>query len=180
MKNFLALLMLALPLTVTAATPSPYAGQETRQIKALSADERENLLAGRGMGFAMAAELNGYPGPAHVLELSRELGLNADQRSKTDTLYKYMERRAKNFGRQLVDAEQALDVLFASKRITPVLLTEALTRIGELQSRVRAAHLEAHLEQTRILTPEQIALYIKLRGYAAAAPAAGAGHQHKH
>lgn len=180
MKTLFCLLVLLAPALAGAASPSPYAGQETRQIKALSAEDRENLLAGRGMGYAMAAELNGYPGPAHVLELSRELGLNADQRAKTDTLFKSMERRAKNFGRQLVDAEQALDVLFASKRITPVLLTEAVTRIGELQSRVRAAHLEAHLEQTRILTPEQIALYIKLRGYGAAAPAAGGGHQHKH
>ena len=174
------LLVLLAPALAGAATPSPYASQETRQIKALSAEERENLLTGRGMGYAMAAELNGYPGPVHVLELSRELGLNADQRSKSDTLFKSMERRAKNFGRQLVDAEQALDVLFASKRITPSLLTEALTRIGELQARVRTAHLEAHLEQTRILTPEQVALYIKLRGYAVAAPASGAGQQHKH
>jgi hypothetical protein len=53
-----------------AASPSvsPYAGQAGREIKALSREEVEGLLAGQGMGYAKAAELNRYPGPAHVLE----------------------------------------------------------------------------------------------------------------
>ena len=39
-------------------------------IKSLSQDDQSALLAGRGMGLARPAELNGYPGPAHVLELA--------------------------------------------------------------------------------------------------------------
>jgi hypothetical protein len=31
------------------------------------------------MGMAKAAELNGYPGPAHVLALAKPLGLTDDQ-----------------------------------------------------------------------------------------------------
>ena len=59
------LLAAAVAVAYVAATPaaqtSPYAGEETRAIKALSAQEVESLLGGKGMGFAKAAELNGYP-----------------------------------------------------------------------------------------------------------------------
>jgi len=59
---------------------SPYAGMQTRPIKALSAQQIDDLKAGRGMGLALAAELNGYPGPAHVLRLSDRLALGADSK----------------------------------------------------------------------------------------------------
>jgi hypothetical protein len=55
---------------------SPYAGMQTRSIKALSTQQIDDLRTGRGMGLALAAELNGYPGPAHVLELSERLALS--------------------------------------------------------------------------------------------------------
>jgi hypothetical protein len=58
-----------------AYSQSPYAGDETREIKALSPQEVSDLLAGKGMGFAKTAELNGFPGPAHVLELASQLQL---------------------------------------------------------------------------------------------------------
>jgi hypothetical protein len=37
------------------------------------------LLKGEGMGMAKAAELNGYPGPTHVLTLAKELALTESQ-----------------------------------------------------------------------------------------------------
>jgi hypothetical protein len=166
-----------------AATQAPgYAGQESRDIKALSADEIDGYLAGKGMGFAKAAELNGYPGPAHVLELAAQLELSADQRRRTEALFANMQARAMALGRSLVDAERALDRLFAGKTVTPASLAEALDRIAVLQGKVRAAHLDAHLAQAAILAPGQIAHYMKLRGYARApdnpgAPPHGA-HRH--
>ena len=39
---------------------------------------RSSLQA--SMGLALAGELNGYPGPKHVLELAAELDLSEDQR----------------------------------------------------------------------------------------------------
>jgi hypothetical protein len=56
--------------TITAFAQTPYAGMQTRPIKALSEQQVADLQAGRGMGLALAAELNGYPGPAHVLRYS--------------------------------------------------------------------------------------------------------------
>src|SRR5690625_7642314 len=52
-----------------ASESSPYAGEETREIKALSKSQIAGLLAGKGMGYGKSGELYGYPGPAHVLEI---------------------------------------------------------------------------------------------------------------
>lgn len=171
---------------VCAAPASPYAGQETRQIKSLSAEEVSSYLAGKGMGLAKTAELNGYPGPLHVLELAEQLKLSAEQKTKTQDLYNAMQARAIDAGRALIDAEQKLDRLFAGKAINPELLDSSLKEIGALQARVRTVHLEAHLLQVGILTPEQIARYNALRGYDNTNPEAGAAthrdhsHSHKH
>jgi Spy/CpxP family protein refolding chaperone len=153
---------------------SPYAGEEGREIKALSAADVDAYLTGQGMGFAKAAELNGYAGPKHVLELASELELTAEQRTRTQALFASMQTKAVALGRQLVDEERTLDRLFASTSITQDSLQESVARIGELQADVRAAHLEAHLEQAKILTPEQRAHYLRLRGY----HASGAHHAH--
>jgi hypothetical protein len=69
----------ALILTATAANAeTPHAGMQTRPIKALSQQQVADLGAGRDMGLALAAELNGYPGPSHVLELANKLELSPD------------------------------------------------------------------------------------------------------
>jgi hypothetical protein len=52
--------------STVAQCQSPYVGQEYREIKALSTQEISDYISGRGMGLAKAAELNGYPGPAHA------------------------------------------------------------------------------------------------------------------
>jgi Spy/CpxP family protein refolding chaperone len=162
--------------------PSPYAGQERRQIKALSAEEVSSYLAGKGMGLAKTAELNGYPGPLHVLELAEQLKLSAEQKIKTQDLYNAMQAKAVEAGRALIDAEQRLDRLFAGKAINPDLLDSSLKEIGALQARVRGVHLEAHLQQAGILNAEQVARYNALRGYdkAQSGTSPHHGHGHKH
>jgi hypothetical protein len=57
----------------TAFAQTPYAGMQTRPIKALSEQQVTDLEAGRGMGLALAAELNSYPGSSRVLELAEKL-----------------------------------------------------------------------------------------------------------
>ncbi|HEU5297143.1 MAG TPA: Spy/CpxP family protein refolding chaperone [Burkholderiaceae bacterium] len=166
-------------LIVRAAQPgSPYVGQEARDIKALSPEDTAALLAGKGMGLAKAAELNGYPGPAHVLELAAPLALTPEQRSQTEALFASMESRAQSLGRALVEEERKLDRLFATRAVTPELLALSLSEIGALQAQVRAAHLQAHLAQITILTPEQVAHYVKLRGCAEAGTSGHTGHRH--
>jgi Spy/CpxP family protein refolding chaperone len=157
---------------------SAYAGQEVREIKSLSPEDVNAYLSGKGMGLAKAAELNGYAGPAHVLELATQLTLTPEQRTQTEALFAAMESKATSLGRELVEAERKLDRLFATKAVTPELLASSLNEIGSLQAKVRGAHLEAHLAQARILTPEQNARYAQLRGYGGSDANPGHGGQH--
>ena len=162
-----------------ANSPSPYSGQELRKIKALSPEDVLAYLSGKGLGLAKAAELNGYPGPSHVLALASELGLTADQKQRTESLFKSMESKAILLGQPLVEEERKLDQMFAEKMITPESLGQSLTRIGELQGQLRLAHLEAHLTQVEILTPAQVSKYMLLRGYSDAHQTEShAGHKH--
>jgi len=148
-----------------AGAQSPYVGQESRDIKALSTQEIADLLAGEGMGLAKAAELNGYPGPAHVLGLADPLRLTPEQRAKTEALFKKVKARAAHLGRQMVEHELALDRQFSSRSITPASLSSSLEQIGKLQSELRRVHLETHLEQAALLSDAQLAAYSRLRGY---------------
>ena len=50
--------------------------------QALSPEDIQGLLEGRGMGLAKAAELNSYPGPKHVLEMADALELTPEQRAE--------------------------------------------------------------------------------------------------
>ena len=155
---------------------SPYSGQETREIKALSPQEIADYEAGRGMGLAKAAELNGYPGPAHVLELADDLQLTAEQKAATEAIMVRMRTRAVALGKDLVDEERALDRKFASHSIDPDSLQRALERIGRLHGELRRSHLEAHLAEASVLTPHQVMHYNVVRGYST-----GGGHSmHDH
>jgi len=160
--GFLAVALITL---AGCAGHSPYGGMQSREIKALSAADIEGLRQGRGMGFALAAELNGYPGPLHVLELADRLALTPAQRSATLALQRRMTADALAAGEELIQAERELDQLFAGHAATPERLNESLARVARAQARVRGAHLQAHLEQVRLLTADQVATYNRLRGY---------------
>ncbi len=147
------------------AQHSPYMGMEGREIKALSADQVAAYLAGNGMGFALPAELNHYPGPKHVLELAAELELTDDQRAQTEKIFREMRDEAQRLGREIVDRERNLDRLFAEGEISGESLTSVVAEIADLKGELRVAHLRAHLEMVTILSDHQIAFYERHRGY---------------
>lgn len=146
-------------------SPSPYSGWEKRQIKALSTEQIGDLEAGRGMGLALAAELNGFPGPAHVIELAKELGLSDRQLQEARDLMERMKAETIPLGRQVIEEERRLDFLFVERKIDPESLEQATRRIGSAQSKLRAAHLGYHLVMVELLSADQIAQYARLRGY---------------
>lgn len=184
------LVALCLTLTATfgtAAQTSPYAGEERRSIKALDPREVDALRQGQGMGYAKAAELNGYPGPMHTLELGEALELSAEQRAATQRLMSEHKARARELGEEIVRAETELDRLFSARLATPAGVLEATQRVASLQARLRAEHLNTHLAQAALLSPAQALRYIELRGYRADTPAgpadpvgSGSGHRHRH
>jgi len=144
---------------------SPYAGLQRRDVKTLSDEQIADLRAGRGMGLALAAELNGYPGPIHVLELAERLRLTAEQRQRLYQLYESMKAEAIAAGERLIAAERALDQEFAARRMTPARLVPLTSEIGERQAELRAVHLKYHLTTADLLTSDQRRQYAELRGY---------------
>jgi hypothetical protein len=144
---------------------SPYAGAEKREIKALSEQQVADLRAGKGMGYALAAELNGLPGPIHVLELADRLGLSQSQRAKMQELFDQMKAEAMAKGEDLINKEAVLDRRFAHKHITPQELSKLTLEIGALQGELRAIHLSYHLATYEQLSAEQNRVYSDLRGY---------------
>ena len=104
--------------STAAIAQTPYAGMQTRPIKALSEQQMADLSAGRGMGLALAAELNGYPGPVHVLELADKLNLSPDQRAGIQRLFDSMKAEAVPLGARLIEQEADLDRQFAGRTVT--------------------------------------------------------------
>ncbi len=150
---------------------APYAGLQDREIASLSSDEIADLRAGRGMGYALAAELNGYPGPMHTLDLAEPLRLTAEQQSATQELYEEMQAEAARLGEELLESERALDRLFSEGGATPESVAAATTKAARLEGELRAHHLAYHLRMMDVLTEHQVRRYAHLRGY-------GDGHRH--
>ena len=168
----LAILASSLP---AVAQHQPYAGMETRAIKTLSDKDIADLNAGRGMGLALAAELNGYPGPSHAIELADRLSLSAGQVEKLKALFEAMKAETIPIGATLISHERSLNDDFAKRTVTLASLETTTQRIGATQAALRAAHLKYHLATVAILTPDQVKRYNELRGYIGAAPM----HQHR-
>ncbi len=157
-----SILLVALP-SVVAQTP--YAGMQARSIKSLSEQQISDLSEGRGMGLALAAELNGYPGPSHAIDLAEQLSLSPDQMAKLRAQFNAMKAEAVSIGSQLIEEERILDRQFVDKSITFKSLEKATQKIGQTQAKLRTTHLKYHLSTVAVLTPEQVGKYNQLRGY---------------
>jgi hypothetical protein len=144
---------------------APYAGMQTREVAGLSEQQIADLRAGRGMGLALPAEINGYPGPVHVIELAGHLGLTSDQRNRMKQLFDAMKAEAIPAGEALIAREAELDRAFRDRTISHETLAALTAHIGEAQSQLRAMHLKYHLATAELLTPRQRERYATLRGY---------------
>lgn len=170
--------LLALGLTPLAhAQASSYAGQQAREIKALSGQEVAGLLAGEGMGYAKAAELNGYPGPSHVLALAPQLLLSPRQEEASRKLLLAHKAAARRIGTEIVERERALDRAFAARMVDDATIRHLTAEIGSLQAGLRAEHLKTHLAQAALLDAAQVARYAERRGYGAG-QRSGGSHGH--
>jgi len=123
------------------------------------------LLLGEGMGLAKPAELNGFPGPRHVLELADSLHLSSDQTEGVQVVFDRMHEDAVALGHDVLELESDLDSLFAAGKVTEDEFRSRLGRIAELNARLRAVHLKAHLTTRELLSSHQVARYDELRGH---------------
>ncbi|MBY6205077.1 hypothetical protein [Halomonas denitrificans] len=128
------------------------------------------LRSGHGMGLARAAELNGYPGPRHVLQQADALDLTDEQRAATSALVERVRSDAVALGQRILDAEAELHAMFATDTSegrgapSPDAVEAQLAEIAELSAELRAVHLLAHLEQAALLTEAQKAAYRPMYG----------------
>jgi hypothetical protein len=143
----------------------PYAGYEERSIKALSDERVTELLEGKGAGYALAGELNQYPGPRHVLDLAEDLGLAEEQEETVQGIFTEMQAEVRLLGRELVDLEERLDRVFREGAIDEDTLAQLTEESAAVEGSIREAHLGAHLKTRDILSPEQVEEYDRLRGY---------------
>src|SRR4051794_39534581 len=138
--TIMALLIAVLTAGGWASAQSPYAGMQARPIKGLSDQQVADLKAGRGVGLALPAELNGYPGRMHLLELADRLGLSVDQKTRIQQMFDAMKAEAVQLGARRLEQEAALDQQFASRQITVDSLKAATSAIGVTQAELRNAH----------------------------------------
>ncbi len=164
MKISLLVILLIFTSNFTFAN-STYSDQEHRKLKAFSDNETNGYLNGKGMGFAKPAELNSYPGPRHVLDLSKKLNLSISQINETEALFNNMQKKAKEFGKILIDKEIEIENLFLNNIATPEVLDTLLIEAANIKAKIRFAHLVAHIQQKSLLSNHQIQEYNKIRGY---------------
>lgn len=163
------LVAIASLLTASAASAqhehSPYAGTETAEGTVLTAEEVAALREAQGMRLALPAELNGYPGPLHVLELAERIGLDGVRVAEIGRIRVAMREAAAAKGEEIIAAERALASGFQSEAVDDASVRRLTRELGVLRGELRAIHLIAHLETRMRLTNEEVARYDHLRGY---------------
>jgi hypothetical protein len=150
-----------------ASVLSPYVDDvdPDAPIRSLTPEEVAQIERGEGAGFALPAELNGVPGPRHVLDLAHELGLSHQQLTEVRAVSDEMRAAVVPAGRRYLDALQALEENFRAGTLTEAELPGRVAETKRLEGELAAAHLVAHLKTAALLRPEQIAAYNRLRGY---------------
>ena len=149
-----------------AHNDAPYAGFETRKIKSLSEQDIAELRRGGGWGLALPAELNGRPGPAHLLELQEDLALSADQIAAITTMFEEMQAEAIAAGERFISAEAAVSAAFEGTDVSQEELAALLATAAEARAALRLVHLSRHLATPALLSDDQVRKYNVLRGYA--------------
>jgi Spy/CpxP family protein refolding chaperone len=170
LRNVLLALSLLIPVTAVAQhshpAPSPYAGMQDRAIKSLSEADIEELRQGGGWGLALPAELNGHPGPVHLLELQDDIPLRPEQVEAIQQLFEAMRAKAIPAGERLIAAEAAIEAAFANGTVDEDGLRQLLAEAESARTELRFIHLSQHYRTVPLLTDRQIQRYDVLRGYA--------------
>lgn len=118
--------------SVPTDTTSPYVEQLDSPVRGLSSQEVDDLLKGRGAGYARVAELNGYPGPRHVLDLKQELNLSTQQEWEIQIAFEQMQKEAERLGQVIVEREHKLSRDFTEQVITDTQLQRQTQELAKV------------------------------------------------
>jgi Spy/CpxP family protein refolding chaperone len=168
-----------LPLLALLVT-GPALAQAPDTPLSLPGNQAQALLEGHGMGLARVADVSGYPGPRHVLELADSLALSVEQAATARALRAGVLEEARPLGARIVELEREVDALFAAESVDPDALEALVHEIARLQAELRLVHLRAHLVMHDALTPAQNARYHALRHGPAPTARPHGGHGMRH
>lgn len=146
-------------------TPSAYVDLLDSEIRGLDPKTIEGYLTGKGLGQALPAELNGYPGPRHTIDMAEELELTEKQLAEVQALFDEMQAAVIPLGEDYLDAVAELELAFREGTITEDFLQSQLEKITGIEAEMRFVHLSTHLATIDILNGNQIMQYNMMRGY---------------
>ena len=149
------------------STPSDYVVLLDTDIRGLDQKTIEGFLTGKGLGQALPAELNGYPGPRHVIDMAEELELTDEQLATIQALFDHMVSNVVPFGEQYLEEYANLESAFRKGTISKEYLQSQLEKISAIEVQLRYSHLSTHLATIDILNEKQVMQYNMMRGYSA-------------
>lgn len=132
-------------------------------IKSLSISDYKAYQNGDEMGMTQVAELNNYPAAEAVLSYEKDLKLSSTQKSQLKAAVDALDFKAREMGRFILQHEKKLNELFATGKANEGSLIYYCNQIGLYQGELRNAHLQAHLKVRRILSPDQLKKYSRLK-----------------
>ena len=150
---------------------SPYAGLAIDTASTMTLENADQLRRGEGMGLALVAELNGYPGPKHAIELADMIGLSEGQVTRLEAVREAMTAQAIDAGAEILESEADLTALFQDGAADEAAVAALTLHIGRITGRLRAIHLQAHVKTRALLTQDQLRAYDEHRGYREPPPA---------
>ncbi|MEK9138637.1 MAG: hypothetical protein AAB393_16055 [Bacteroidota bacterium] len=125
--------------------------------------DKESLENSEGAGMAAYADVNGYPGPKHILEMQDMLMLTEEQRKDIQSIFEAMKESARAKGDAIIQKERQLESLFRTEKATEAEVKKMSSEIGRLRGELRAIHMVAHIQAKQVLIKDQTALYNSLR-----------------
>ncbi len=125
--------------------------------------DKESLEKSEGAGMAFYADMNGYPGPKHILEMEDKLKLSEEQVKDIQAIFDAMQENGRTKGEAIIAKEIELEELFSSSKATEADAKRISREIGTLRGELRAVHLVAHVQARQVLTKEQVATYTSIR-----------------
>ncbi|HEX6958970.1 MAG TPA: Spy/CpxP family protein refolding chaperone [Ferrovibrio sp.] len=165
-RRFVALLALGVGLAAGFALGS--VGRGLIDAPADAAFDPSHVVSGAetvGQEDELTAERNLFPGPQTAIAMADQLGLDIEQKRQLYELQQRIDSESIALSRHILREERRLDRAFADGTVDIAHVDAITARIGELQARLRALRLRAHVATHDLLHPEQLLRFAALRGF---------------
>jgi hypothetical protein len=132
--------------------------------------DRPGLESGRAGWMEVLPETYGYFGPDFVLAHRDSIGLAPGQLRSVRDIYDRVHMSALNKGKEILNAEEDLEDLFSTGKVTQESAMKQAELIGKLRGELRALYLNAGISLREILNDRQRAILTRIRNAAPPLP----------